>query len=123
MHSVSCIFDLHAKRDQKDCSQGCDHCSELTVTYLSHHGPDHPDALFSVQKAIDLAKKATAADLNCQYEEAVRCYQQAIDYFLYSLKCKNCVCIVDVLLSYNGMQMEPLVLPSRKAQGQSVPNT
>ena len=46
------------------------------------------------QKAIDLLKKATAADSHEEYEEALRLYQHAIDYFLHALKCKS-LCVME----------------------------
>ena len=42
-----------------------------------------------LQKAIDLVKKATEADRKEEYEEALRLYEHAIDYFLNALKCKR----------------------------------
>ena len=43
----------------------------------------------NVQKAIDLVKKATEADNEQKYEEALHLYEHAIDYFLHALKCKR----------------------------------
>ena len=43
----------------------------------------------SPQKAIDLVKKATDADQEQKYEEALPLYEHAIDYFLHALKCKK----------------------------------
>ena len=42
-----------------------------------------------LQKGIDLVRKATEADSNQQYAEALGYYEHAIDYFLHSLKCKH----------------------------------
>ena len=42
-----------------------------------------------MQKAIDLVKKATEADNDQKYEEALHLYEHAIDYFLHALKCKR----------------------------------
>ena len=39
------------------------------------------------QTAIELVKKATEADNEQKYEEAMPLYQHAIDYFLHALKC------------------------------------
>ena len=44
------------------------------------------------QKAIDLVKKATEADQNEKYEEALPLYEHAIDYFLHALKCERLHC-------------------------------
>lgn len=41
-----------------------------------------------LQKAIDLVKKATEADQEQKYEEALPLYEHAIDYFLHALKCR-----------------------------------
>ena len=41
------------------------------------------------QKAIDLVKKATDADNEQKYEEALQLYEHAIDYFLHALKCEH----------------------------------
>lgn len=40
----------------------------------------------SLDKAIELARKASEADHNKDYEEALRGYQNAVDYFLHSIK-------------------------------------
>jgi tetratricopeptide (TPR) repeat protein len=40
----------------------------------------------AVEKAIELVKKATDADQDQKYEEALPLYQHAIDYFLHALK-------------------------------------
>ena len=47
------------------------------------------------QKAIDLVKKATEADQDQKYEEALPLYEHAIDYFLHALKCErlHCPCV------------------------------
>ena len=45
----------------------------------------------SIQKAIELVKKATEADNAENYEEALRHYEHALDYFLHALKCKYSV--------------------------------
>lgn len=39
------------------------------------------------QKAIDLVTKATEEDKNKNYEEALKLYEYAVEYFLHSLKC------------------------------------
>ena len=44
-------------------------------------------SLFVPQKAIELVKKATDADQEQKYEEALPLYEHAIDYFLHALKC------------------------------------
>lgn len=41
------------------------------------------------QKAIDLVTKATEEDKKKNYEEALRLYEHAVEYFLHSLKCKH----------------------------------
>lgn len=41
------------------------------------------------QKAIDLAGKAAQEDKNQNYEEALRLYQAAVQYFLHVVKCKS----------------------------------
>lgn len=40
------------------------------------------------QKAIDLASKAAQEDKDQNYEEALRLYQHAVQYFLHVVKCK-----------------------------------
>ncbi len=40
------------------------------------------------QKAIDLASKAAQEDKAENYEEALRLYQHAVQYFLHVVKCK-----------------------------------
>lgn len=40
------------------------------------------------QKAIDLASKAAQEDKAQNYEEALRLYQAAVQYFLHVVKCK-----------------------------------
>lgn len=42
------------------------------------------------QKAIDLVTKATEEDKAKNYEEALRLYQHAVEYFLHAIKCKYC---------------------------------
>lgn len=41
------------------------------------------------QKAIDLANKAAEEDKAKNYEEALKCYQQAVQYFLHVVKCEE----------------------------------
>ena len=41
------------------------------------------------QKAIDLATKAAEEDKAKNYEEALRLYQNAVQYFLHVIKCKE----------------------------------
>ncbi|TNN29788.1 Ankyrin repeat domain-containing protein 29 [Liparis tanakae] len=41
------------------------------------------------KKAIDLASKAAAEDKAKNYEEALRCYQNAVQYFLHVVKCEE----------------------------------
>lgn len=44
-----------------------------------------------LQKAIDLASKAAQEDKAQNFEEALRLYQAAVQYFLHVVKCKrNC---------------------------------
>jgi hypothetical protein len=45
-------------------------------------------APFVLQKAIDLAGKAAQEDKDKNYEEALRLYQHAVQYFLHVVKCK-----------------------------------
>lgn len=40
----------------------------------------------TLQKAIDLVTKATDHDKNKEYDEALRCYEHAVEYFLHSIK-------------------------------------
>lgn len=40
------------------------------------------------QKAIDLVTKATEEDKAKNYEEALRLYQHAVEYFLHAIKCE-----------------------------------
>ncbi len=44
--------------------------------------------IFTTQKAIDLASKAAQEDKAENYEEALRLYQHAVQYFLHVVKCK-----------------------------------
>lgn len=44
------------------------------------------------QKAIDLVTKATEEDKAKNYEEALRLYQHAVEYFLHAIKCKHRGC-------------------------------
>lgn len=41
-----------------------------------------------LQKAIDLVTKATEEDKAKNYEEALRLYQHAVEYFLHAIKCQ-----------------------------------
>ena len=41
-----------------------------------------------MQKALELAKKATVADNAENYDEAINLYSHAVDYFLHDLKCE-----------------------------------
>lgn len=45
--------------------------------------------LYPLQKAIDLVTKATEEDKAKNYEEALRLYQHAVEYFLHAIKCKH----------------------------------
>lgn len=42
-----------------------------------------------LQKAIDLVTKATEEDKAKNYEEALRLYQHAVEYFLHAIKCET----------------------------------
>lgn len=42
-----------------------------------------------LQKAIDLASKAAQEDKAQNYEEALRLYQHAVQYFLHVIKCRS----------------------------------
>ncbi len=48
--------------------------------------------VFFLQKAIDLVTKASEEDKAKNYEEALRCYQQAVQYFLHVIKCEDLDC-------------------------------
>lgn len=50
-----------------------------------------PFTLHVLQKAIDLVTKATEEDKAKNYEEALRLYQHAVEYFLHAIKCKDFV--------------------------------
>lgn len=52
-----------------------------------------PFIVFPLQKAIDLVTKATEEDKAKNYEEALRLYQHAVEYFLHAIKCKHQRCI------------------------------
>lgn len=41
----------------------------------------------SLSKAIDLVNKATTEDHNQNFEEAVKLYSHAMDYFILAIKC------------------------------------
>jgi vacuolar protein-sorting-associated protein 4 len=41
----------------------------------------------SLDKAIDVVKKATEEDQNKNYEEALRLYENGVEYFLHAIKC------------------------------------
>lgn len=43
----------------------------------------------TLQKAIDLVTKATEEDKAKNYEEALRLYQHAVEYFLHAIKCER----------------------------------
>jgi hypothetical protein len=42
---------------------------------------------FFLQKAIDLVTRATEEDKNKNYKEALRLYENGVEYFLYAVKC------------------------------------
>ena len=42
----------------------------------------------TLQKAIDLVTQATEKDKKKEYEEALKLYQHAVEYFLHAIKCK-----------------------------------
>lgn len=52
-----------------------------------------PFIVFPLQKAIDLVTKATEEDKAKNYEEALRLYQHAVEYFLHAIKCTHQRCI------------------------------
>ena len=73
---------------------------ELTNDYIIHsfifwtytcYNTAVTDTLLHItpQKAIELVKKATEADQEQKYEEALPLYEHAIDYFLHALKCER----------------------------------
>lgn len=84
------------------------------------------------QKAIDLASKASQEDKAKNYEEALRCYEQAVQYFLHVVKCKD----VDLTCAFHNVYFgfcykQPVAVlqtrlratePSR-ASGPNVPTT
>ena len=41
----------------------------------------------ALQKGIDLVTKATDEDRNKNFEEALRLYEHAVEYFLHAIKC------------------------------------
>lgn len=51
----------------------------------------------SNQKAIDLVTQATEKDREQKYEEALRLYEHAVEYFLHSIKCKEQFCLISSL--------------------------
>lgn len=42
----------------------------------------------TLQKAIDIVTRATEEDHKKNYEEALRLYENAVEYFLHVVKCK-----------------------------------
>lgn len=42
----------------------------------------------TLQRGIDIITKATVEDKKKNYAEALRLYQQGVEYFLHALKCK-----------------------------------
>ena len=58
--------------------------------------------LLVFQKAIDLASKAAQEDKAQNYEEALRLYQHAVQYFLHVVKCKSHICMLLPLSEGNG---------------------
>ena len=63
------------------------------------------------QKAIDLVKKATDADNEQKYEEALQLYEHAIDYFLHALKCEHNNTVVFTNCFTKTAQIETAPLP------------
>lgn len=55
----------------------------------------------TLQKAIELVKKATEADQEQKYEEALPLYEHAIDYFLHALKCKPVLPLTSLTTSFS----------------------
>ena len=53
-----------------------------------------------MQKADDIVKRATEADEQEKYEEAITLYNHAVECFLYTLKCK---CLRDRYCIYSCM--------------------
>ena len=45
--------------------------------------------LLRLQKAIEIVTKATEEDKAGNYEEALRLYEHAVEYFLHAIKCKK----------------------------------
>lgn len=95
--------------------------------------------LFRFQKAIDLASKAAEEDKAKNYEEALRCYQHAVQYFLHVVKCEKLVPMLDLYIlcavlnstlvlhewskSVFVLQMRPKAIGRSRASGQSVLTT
>lgn len=89
------------------------------------------------QKAIDLVTKATEEDKAKNYEEALRLYQHAVEYFLHAIKCESllgspgCSVLEEEgrhmgLTEATGfllLQMKHTVTKPRRAFGQSACNT
>lgn len=59
---------------------------------MPHNMYCKPILICSTQKAIDLVTKATEEDKAKNYEEALRLYQHAVEYFLHAIKCKCQYC-------------------------------
>lgn len=66
--------------------------THVTMTNLGFLYPSHTHIALTVfprlQKAIDLVTKATEEDKAKNYEEALRLYQHAVEYFLHAIKCE-----------------------------------
>ena len=62
--------------------------SSMQSECFEHRSYDDADCS-ARQKAIDLVTKATEEDKEENYQEALRLYEHAVEYFLHALKCKH----------------------------------
>lgn len=52
-----------------------------------------------LQKAIQLSAKATSADKEMKYKEAIGLYNLALEYYLHALKCKHSIWFMTVAVN------------------------
>lgn len=74
---------------QSYCFLAFPYCKHLGLTYLIVLTLIMFLSFPFKQKAIDLASKAAQEDKAGNFEEALRLYQHAVQYFLHVVKCKN----------------------------------
>eukprot|EP00731_Ephydatia_muelleri_P026395 Em0018g495a len=74
-----CLFELNI--GTTPCDLKANDLTQLAKKTEGYSGAD-----ISIVKAIELVKKATEADNEQKYEEALPLYQHAIDYFIHALK-------------------------------------